>query len=101
MAERYVSISSLREGDRNVNVRFRVLKKIMDREVFSRRDLSKHRLVELLVGDETGTIILTLWDSDADKVEVDRNYRLIGGYVTRFRGSLRLNLSRRGRIVEE
>ena len=101
MVENFVSIASLKPGARRVNVRFRVLRKVSEREFYSRRDFSKHRVAELLVGDDTGTIILTLWDDDIDKVEVDRTYRIINGYVNTFRGEPRLCVGRYGRIEED
>ncbi len=100
MSEEYVSISSLRPGARRVNVRFKVIKKLSEREVFSRRDFTRHRVAELLIGDETGTIVLTLWDSDIDKVRVNGTYKVTNGYVSTFRGSPRLNVGRYGRIEE-
>ncbi|MCD6509504.1 MAG: single-stranded DNA-binding protein [Thermoprotei archaeon] len=100
MGERYVNIDSLRPGSRRVNVQFKVLKKMSEREVYSRRDFSRHRVAELLVGDDTGTIVLTLWDDDIGKVKVNGNYRLLNGFVSTFRGSPRLNVGRYGKIVE-
>jgi len=94
-------IADLKPGDRKVSVRFKVLKKVAEREVFLRRDFSKHRVAELLVGDDSGTIVLTLWDDNIDKVEVNGNYRVENGYVTTFRGSPRLNVGRYGRIIRE
>lgn len=100
VVEEYVSISSLRPGDRRVNVKFKVIKKLSEREVFSRRDFTRHRVAELLVSDDTGTIILTLWDENVNKVKVNGTYRVLNGYVTTFRGSPRLNVGRYGRIEE-
>ncbi len=95
-----MNIDSLRPGSRRVNVQFKVLKKMSEREVYSRRDFSRHRVAELLVGDDTGTIVLTLWDDDIGKVKVNGNYRLLNGFVSTFRGSPRLNVGRYGKIVE-
>ncbi|RLF17037.1 MAG: single-stranded DNA-binding protein [Thermoprotei archaeon] len=94
-------IADLKPGDRRVNVRFKVLKKMAEREVFIRRDFSRHRVAELLVGDDSGTIVLTLWDDNIDKVQVNESYRIENGYVTTFRGSPRLNVGRYGRIIKE
>ncbi len=101
MGEEFLDIRSLRPGFRKVNVRFKVLKKLSEREVYSRRDFSRHRVAEVLVGDDTGTIILTLWDDDIEKVKVNGNYKLTNGFVSTFRGSPRLNIGRFGKLEEE
>ena len=68
------------------------------REVRSRRDYSTHRVCEALVGDETASIYLTLWDDNIDKVNVEDTLRIENGYVNLFRGSMRLNIGRYGKF---
>ncbi|MFQ6074113.1 MAG: single-stranded DNA-binding protein, partial [Candidatus Bathyarchaeia archaeon] len=83
-------------GLRNVNVTVKVVDIGEPRSVTSRRDVSVHRVAEALVGDETGCVLLTLWD---DQVSAFNNGDVIevkNGYTRLFRGFLRLNIGREG-----
>lgn len=104
MSEEYVKIGSLSSYSRGVNVKVRVVEKSEPRTVFSRRDDSEHRVTEALVGDDSGCILLTLWDNAIDDVSVDDVIAIKNGYVNTFRGSMRLNIGRYGtreKIEEE
>ena len=104
MSEEYVKIGSLNSYSRGVNVKVRVVEKNETRTVFSTRDNAEHRVAEALVGDETGCILLTLWDDAIDEVLVDDVIDIKNGYVNTFRGSMRLNIGKYGtrkKIEEE
>ena len=83
---------------RNINLKVKCVNKSEVREVSSRKDNSTHRVAEATIGDETGSIILTLWDDAIDKVEPENVYNIINGYTSLFRGNLRLNLGKFGKI---
>lgn len=100
-------IRELKIGDLNPNSRgFKVTVKVLEmgeeRSVFSRRDGGEHRVAEALVGDETGTIFLTVWDDDIDALreKIGSSVTINNGYITLFRGSMRLSLGRFGSIEE-
>ena len=57
-----------------------------------------HRVADVLVGDETGSIYLALWDGDINKVDAGNTIRIVDGYVNLFRGMMRLNIGRYGRF---
>jgi replication factor A1 len=56
-----------------------------------------------LIGDETGCVYLTLWDDNIEKVNEGDTVNIGNGYVTLFRGNMRLNVGRYGtlEIAEE
>ncbi len=80
----------------------KVLKLGEEKTVLSRRDGNQHRVAEALVGDETGTILMSLWDDDIDKVKdlVGSTIKLQNGFVSLYRGSMRLGLGKFGSIEE-
>ena len=98
-----VKIGTLNSYSRQVYTIVKVVSKTEPREVTSRIDQSSHRVAEALVGDETGSIYLTLWDDAIDDIEEEQTLNIKNGYVNLFRGSMRLNLGRYGsyEIVEE
>jgi replication factor A1 len=79
----------------NVDLIFKVLEKNEERMT-----RSGNRVAEALVGDETGVVIMTLWENDIDKIEEGKTYNLKNGYVTLFKGSMRLTIGRSGSVEE-
>jgi len=71
-----------------------------EKTVFSRRDGNEHRVADALVGDETGTIFLSLWDEDIEKVREKEGSSITirNGYVSVYKGSMRLSIGRFGQI---
>ena len=95
-----MKVSELRPRSRNVNINVKVLEKGEVREVESRRDGSSHRVSESKVGDETGVVLLTLWDDSIDKLEEGRTYQIKNAYTTLFKGNIRLNIGKYGNFEE-
>ena len=91
-----VKVGPLKSNLRNLNVVVKVLSIGEPRVIFSRRDRSEHRVAEALVGDETGCVLLTLWDAQIDALSKDEVYEIKNGYTNLFHGSLRLNMGKYG-----
>jgi len=92
----FVKVSDLSPRSRRVNLKVKVIEKGDVREVTSSRDGSSHRVAEATVGDETGTILMTLWDKHIDDISVGDILKISNGYVSLFRGTMRLNVGRYG-----
>ena len=95
-SEELIKIGSLNSYSRQVYTIVKVVSKTETREVTSRTDQSRHRVAEALVGDETGSIYLTMWDEAIDDIEEEQTLHIKNGYVNLFRGSMRLNIGRYG-----
>lgn len=91
-------IAKLTPQSRAANVVAKVISKGDVREVTSRKDGSSHRVCDVLVGDETGCIYLSLWNEDIDKVREGDTIKVGNGYVKTFRGKMRLNVGRYGTL---
>jgi len=90
-------IEELNPASRGVDVLVKVLELNPIREV-STRDGSSHNVAEALVGDDTGCVLLSLWDNDIQKVRIGQTFSIKNGYVTLFKGSIRLNVGRYGTL---
>ncbi|NHV59968.1 MAG: single-stranded DNA-binding protein [Candidatus Verstraetearchaeota archaeon] len=90
-------IEELNPASRGVDVLVKILEVNPSKEV-STRDGSSHSVAEALVGDETGCVLLSLWDDDIQRVKVGQTVSIKNGYVTLFRGSIRLNVGRYGTL---
>jgi len=96
MSEELMKVGDLKTYSRRVNVKVKVLSKTEPREVTSRRSGSTFRIAEALVGDETGCVLLDLWDDDIEKFEEGDIIGIKNGYVKLFQDSMRLNIGRYG-----
>ena len=98
-----VKVGELNLNSRQVYTIVKVVSKTEPRDVVSRIDQSPHRVAEALIGDETGSVYLTLWDDAIDDIEDEQTLHIKNGYVNLFRGSMRLNLGRYGsyEVLEE
>jgi len=92
-------IGELREGMRAVEVEATVLEKSEPRTVRSGGTGETYRLAEAVIGDETGTVKLVLWNDQTRQVNAGDRVRIEGGYVKSFRGELQLSISRYGHII--
>jgi len=93
-----VKICSLKPSLRELNVTAKIIKVGVTRTFHSRRDGRDHMVAEAFVGDETGSIILTLWDEQIRRFKAGDTIKITNGYTTLYRGSLRLNVGKNGKI---
>jgi replication factor A1 len=91
-------VRDLTTYSRRVNLVAKILETGEVREVSSSSDGQLHRVAEALVGDETGTVLMTLWDENIDRFGVGDVVEVENGYAGTFRGSLRLNVGKYGTI---
>lgn len=89
-----MKISELRPRIR-VDTTFKVLKKNEPRVTRAGK-----KVAEALVGDDSGTVLMTLWEETVDELDAGKTYTLTNGYANLFRGSLRLTTGRMGSLEE-
>lgn len=93
-----VKVSELNPSSRAVNVLAKVVSKSEIRNIAAGRDGSPHKVSDAFVGDETGSVYLTLWDDNIDKVKESDTVLVKNGYVNLFRGNIRLNIGKYGTL---
>lgn len=86
-----VKVEKLTPSSRDVNVSVKVVSK---GEV--RTTMQGRQVADALVGDETGCIYMTLWGDEIGKVKEGDTVTVRNGYVSLFRGSMRLSVGRYG-----
>ncbi|MCQ5337461.1 MAG: single-stranded DNA-binding protein [Candidatus Methanomethylicia archaeon] len=91
----YKKIEELNPASRGVDLLVKVIEISPSKEVTT-KDGKTHNVAEVLVGDETGCVLLSLWDESIEKVKVGQTLSIKNGYVSLFRGSIRLNVGRYG-----
>jgi replication factor A1 len=100
---RTLKVSEMEGGLPSVDLLCKVLR-IHDVREFEREDKTRGRVVNLVVGDETGTCRLVLWDDDVGLVEGGQiregaTIKVRKGYVKERFGELEVNVGRYGKIV--
>ena len=93
-----LKLANLRPSQRGITIEFKVMKTEAVRKVRSRNDGSSHQVADVLVGDETGVMFLTLWDDAITQVADGSVFRLVGGQTSLFQGRLQLSLGRNGKL---
>lgn len=91
-------LANLRPYQRGITLTFRVIKTEAVRKVQSRQDQSNHQVADVLIGDETGVMLLTLWDDEIAQVESGKVFRIVGGQSGLFQGRLQVSLGRSGKL---
>lgn len=91
-------VGDLNPQSKAVNVTAKVVSKTEIREIPMGRDGSPHKVSDALIGDETGVVYLTLWDDNIEKVNESDTIRVENGYVTLFKGNIRLNIGKYGKL---
>jgi len=96
-----LKIRDLRNGMKNVSVEAKVVEKSEAHEVLSRFKDETYKVATAVIGDETGTIKLTLWNEQISQVNVNDTVKVENGYVSSFKGEIQLNVGRFGKLTVE
>ncbi|MHA1409513.1 MAG: single-stranded DNA-binding protein [Candidatus Odinarchaeia archaeon] len=96
----YITVDDLTPNSRRINVKIKVVSKDEIKEVISKKTGETLKVSEALVGDETGTILLNLWNDTIDEIEEGKIYQINNGYISLFKGSMRLNIGKYGTYKE-
>jgi replication factor A1 len=101
-SQELVKVETLTPNSRGVNTIVKVVSKGEVRSVTG-RDYSVRRVADALVGDETGSVYMTLWDDKIDAIAENSTLSITNGYINLFRGNMRLNIGKYGsyEVVED
>lgn len=91
-------LANLQPYQKGITITFKVMKTEAVRKVQSRNDGSNHRVADVLIGDETGVMLLTLWDDEISQIEDGKAFRIVSGQSGLFQGRLQVSLGRSGKL---
>ena len=92
-----MNIKDLRDGMRRVDAEGEI-SEISDPRTVNLRTGGEAKVADCILKDESGTIKLSLWDDQIDQVRQGSKVRVTNGYTNSFRGELRLNVGRYGKL---
>ena len=89
-------ISDLRPG-MNASIEGEIISIEQSREV--RTKFGKLiRVANATVQDDSGQIIVTLWDKDIDRVSIGDKIKIENGWVSDFKGNLQITAGKNGKL---
>ena len=91
------TVQDLDDRRGGVSIRVRILSESEPRTV-NTKDGQEHSVVDVMVGDRTGTVPLSLWDERIHDVDIGDIIDVDNAYVNTFKGRLRLNIGKYGKI---
>ena len=92
-----MNISDLRDGMRRVDAEGEISDMAEPRSV-NLRTGGEARVADCMLKDDSGQIKLSLWDDQIDMVKQGSKVRITNGYTNSFRGELRLNVGKYGKL---
>ncbi len=95
----YTKVKDLTPTSKQVNLLAKVVNLGEQKEITPRYG-SPRRLVEATIGDETGTVILTLWEDQITAVAAEDVVQIDNGFVSLVRGHIRLNVGKYGTLAK-
>jgi replication factor A1 len=91
-----VKIKDLRNGMKRVGLTAKITSAEEERKINSRYKDETYTVKDFYLGDETGTIKLSLWNEQIGQVDVGDEITITNGYVTAFRGEIQMNVGKYG-----
>lgn len=99
MEKTLTKVRDLTPSSKQVNVLAKVVSVGEAKEVMGKFG-DPRKVAEAVVGDETATIILSLWNEQIGSIAKDEVVLVDNGYVSLVRGHMRLNVGRYGNLTK-
>jgi replication factor A1 len=92
-------VKELTQDSKSVNINVKVVSAGEEREIASKFG-GNRRLKEFTVGDDTGTVVMTLWEDQVNLANEGDTVAIENGYITIVRGNMRLNIGKYGKFAK-
>ena len=92
-----MKIGELKPGMKRVDVKGKVIEVENPRDVQTK--FGPGQVATATLQDDSGSVKVTLWNENINKVNVNDVIQIENGYVDSFRGQIQLNVGRYGKIV--
>ncbi len=92
-----LKIKDLSMGNSRVSVEGVVVSKSEPRNVKTKMG-EDAQVADCVIEDDSGKIVMSLWNNQIEQVNEGDQVRVENGYVTSFRSELRLNVGRYGKL---
>lgn len=93
-----MKIKDLKNGQKGVDLDDVEIIDIGETKEFTSKYGKKGSYAKVIVEDETGTITLTLWNDQIEKVNIGDRISVVGGFVTEYQDELQISTGKTGKI---
>jgi len=93
-----MKISELRDGMRRIDIEG-IISEIPEPRNVTLRTGQEARVADCILQDASGTVTLSLWNEDIDKVQVGSKIKIENGYTNSYREEVKLNVGRYGQLI--
>ena len=90
-------IAELTAGGKKVEIEGKVVQKEEAREVVTK--FGRKKGCNTVIEDDSGSIMLVLWEGDVDRVNEGDTVKVENGYVNEWKGTLQLNIGQFGKLT--
>ncbi len=97
---KYIKVSELSPNIRDINLLAKIIALGETREVTNRSTGEEHKVMDVLVADETAKVLYSAWNEQIDTIKEGETYQFLNAKTILFRGYIRLSLGRNGTIEE-
>jgi len=94
-----MKIEEIKSGMSNINLKAKVVDVGEIRSVQTR--FGKRSVADVTLEDDSGRIILTLWEEKINSVSVGDTVHISGAFASQFRDKIQLNIPRTGKMDVE
>ncbi len=94
-----MNVSELKPGTGNVNLEVEVVSKDNEREI--NKYGRKLKVANFTVKDDSGSIVLVLWNEQIEQCNVGSKIKIENGYVNEWQGTAQLTLGKFGKLTQE
>lgn len=99
-SENLTTIDQLGPNSRELNFMAKVIE-IGETKHISKRDTGEeHQVQEILLGDQTGTVLLSAWNENVGAFEIGKTYMFRNAKTILFQRHIRVSLGRFGTVEE-
>ena len=99
MEKVFTKVKDLSPSTKQVNVKAKIVSVGEKRQIESRFGGARS-LAEAVIGDETATVILSLWEDQINAVATNDTVVIDNGFTSLVRGHLRLNVGKYGSLAK-
>jgi replication factor A1 len=93
-----MKIADLKEGTGKVNLEAKVVEKEETREVNTKMG-GRTKVANAVLEDDSGSIQLTLWGDDTEKVKQGDTVKIENGFVKEWNNTLQLSVGKYGKMT--
>ncbi len=93
-----MKIAEIKDDSRKINVEAKVVEKEDTRDVTTKFGTTL-KVANAVLEDDSGSIQLTLWGDDADKVKQGDTIKIENGFVKEWNNSLQLSVGKYGKLT--